>query len=97
MVVKAVRSELAHREDVRARTLAEARALARIDHPNVVHLRAVVVEDPNLYLVMQYVDGDGLDRIILQHSHRGTRFQLGEALGIFDRCAPALALDTARE
>ncbi len=67
VVVKAVRSELAHRDDVRARTLAEGRALAQIDHPNVVHLRAVAVEGPHLYLVMQYIDGESLDKIIGRH------------------------------
>ena len=44
IVVKAIRAEFAHDPEFRARTLAEGRALARIDHPNVVRLNAVVVE-----------------------------------------------------
>ena len=52
VVLKSVRSELAHRADVRARTLAEGRVLGQIDHPNVVHLKAVVVDDKSLWLVM---------------------------------------------
>jgi serine/threonine-protein kinase len=83
VVVKAVRSELAHRDDVRARTLAEGRALAQIDHPNVVHLRAVAVEGPNLFLVMQYIEGDSLDRMIATYNQRGERMPVEEALGIF--------------
>ncbi|MFT3768856.1 MAG: protein kinase [Minicystis sp.] len=87
VVVKAVRSELAHREDVRARTLAEGRALAQIDHPNVVHLRAIAVEGPALYLVMQYIDGESLDKIILGHKQRGDRMPVEEALAIFRQVA----------
>src|SRR6185295_2473943 len=83
VVVKAVRSELAHRDDVRARTLAEGRALAQIDHPNVVHLRAVAVEGPNLFLVMQYIEGDSLDKIISTYNQRSERMPVEEALGIF--------------
>jgi serine/threonine-protein kinase len=87
VVVKAVRSELAHRDDVRARTLAEGRALAQIDHPNVVHLRAVAVEGPHLYLVMQYIEGESLDRIIARHVQQGDPLPVDEALGIFRQVA----------
>ena len=87
VVVKAVRSELAHRDDVRARTLAEGRALAQIDHPNVVHLRAVAVEGTNLYLVMQYIDGESLDKIIQRHHDRGEKMPIAEALGLFRQIA----------
>ena len=87
VVVKAVRSELAHRDDVRARTLAEGRALAQIDHPNVVHLRAVAVEGPHLYLVMQYIEGESLDRIIARHVQQGEPMPVDVALGIFRQVA----------
>jgi serine/threonine-protein kinase len=87
VVVKAVRSELAHRDDVRARTLAEGRALAQIDHPNVVHLRAVAVEGPSLYLVMQYIEGESLDKLILRYQERGERMPVEEALAIFRQVA----------
>jgi serine/threonine-protein kinase len=87
VVVKAVRSELAHRDDVRARTLAEGRALAQIDHPNVVHLRAVAVEGTNLYLVMQYIDGESLDKIIARHVERREPMPIEEALAIFRQVA----------
>ena len=44
VVIKAIRSEFAHNAEFRARMLAEGRALARIDHPNVVRLNAIAVE-----------------------------------------------------
>ncbi len=64
VVLKSMRPELAHRADIRERTLAEGRALARIDHPHVVHLNAVVADKDGLWLVMQYIDGESLDATI---------------------------------
>lgn len=91
VVIKAVRAELAHREDVRARTLAEGRALAQIDHPNVVQLRAVAVEGPHLYLVMQYIEGESLDKIIAGHAERGERMPVDEALAVFRQVVSGVA------
>ncbi len=83
VVIKAIRTELSHRADVRQRTLSEGRALARIDHPNVVRLNAVVVEDNNLFLVMQYIEGESLDRTIFRHTKKNEKIPLGAALAIF--------------
>jgi eukaryotic-like serine/threonine-protein kinase len=91
VVVKAVRSELAHRADVRQRTLAEGRALAQIDHPNVVHLKAVVVDGPSLWLVMQYIDGESLDKTIAGYAARGERMPVDEALATLRQIASGLA------
>lgn len=83
VVLKAVRPELAHRQDIRERTLAEGRALGRIDHPNVVHLNAVVVQGPSLWLVMPFIDGESLDKTIKRHREQGTWMPLDEVLRIF--------------
>ena len=52
---------LARNESARARLLAEARALARISHPNVVAVYEVGVHRGDVYLVMELVDGVDLD------------------------------------
>jgi serine/threonine-protein kinase len=91
VVVKAIRSELAHRADVRQRTLAEGRALAQIDHPNVVHLKAVVVDGPSLWLVMQYIDGESLEKTIADYTARGERMPVSEALATLRQIAAGLA------
>jgi len=83
VVLKAVRTELAHRSDVRDRLLAEGKALARIDHPNVVRFNAVIVEGSALWLVMQFVDGESLDVTIERLAQQGARMHLGEALRLF--------------
>ncbi len=83
IVLKAVRPELIHRRDVRDRTLAEGRTLARIDHPNVVHLNAVVTDDTGLWLVMQYIEGESLDRTIKRYKADGENISFTFAIDIF--------------
>lgn len=83
VVVKAIRSEYAHREEFRNRILAEGRALARIDHQNVVRLNAVVVEPDGLFLVMQYIDGESLDKTISRYVAQQTPMPVPLVLKIF--------------
>jgi serine/threonine-protein kinase len=83
VVVKAIRAEFAHDPEFRARTLAEGRALARIDHPNVVRLNAVVVDPSALYLVMQFIDGEPLDAMIERYVTAHARVPIDLALSIF--------------
>jgi serine/threonine protein kinase len=42
------------------RLLAEARAIAKLEHPNVVRVYDVGVEEGRLFLIMQYVEGRAL-------------------------------------
>ena len=83
VVVKAIRAQFADRPEFRNRTLAEGRALARIDHANVVRLNAVVVEQAALYLVMQFIDGEPLDKMIERHVAARTPIPLEQVLPIF--------------
>ncbi len=48
--------------DTRARALREARALARVTHPNVVAVHEAAEADGDVFLVMQLVDGVALHR-----------------------------------
>jgi serine/threonine-protein kinase len=91
VVLKAVRSELAHREDVRERTLSEGRALARIDHPNVVRLNAVVAEGAMLWLVMQYIDGESLEAHLGRLNAAGQRMALPEVVRVFRQICLGIA------
>ncbi len=52
-------AEIDHNE-LRERALREARAAARITHPNVVTVHDVVVEDQNPWIVMALVDAESL-------------------------------------
>jgi serine/threonine-protein kinase len=83
VVLKAMRPELAHRADIRERTLAEGRALAQIDHPNVVHLNAVVSDGKSLWLVMQFIDGESLDKTLKRLRSEGKHMPFKDALALF--------------
>ncbi len=83
VVIKAVRPEFAHRKDIRDRTLAEGRALARIDHPNVVQLKTVVLERDELLLVMQYIEGESLEEVILRGVRERRPMRWDDAIRIF--------------
>jgi eukaryotic-like serine/threonine-protein kinase len=54
------------REDPRSleRLLAEARAIASLDHPNIVQAYSIDNEDECDYFVMEYVDGIDLQRLV---------------------------------
>src|SRR6516162_9637750 len=43
--------------------LDEARLAARVQHPNVVGVLDVVASDGELFLVMEYVHGEGLSKL----------------------------------
>lgn len=55
----------------RERTLREARATARIDHPNVVRVYDVVDEGERLWIVMELVAGRSLERILAEEGPLG--------------------------
>ncbi|MDQ3283403.1 MAG: protein kinase, partial [Acidobacteriota bacterium] len=57
VAVKLLPAETAQRDEWRQRMLREARAAARLDHPNVCSIYEAGVEDGAIYLVMQYLDG----------------------------------------
>lgn len=76
VAVKEIRMAGLDMEDVRTRrerTLREARATARIDHPNVVRVYDVVDEGDRLWIVMELVDGRSLEGILVEDGPVGLR------------------------
>ncbi|MFF4654828.1 serine/threonine-protein kinase [Streptomyces sp. NPDC001381] len=55
----------------RERTLREARATARIDHPNVVRVYDVVDEGERLWIVMELVPGRSLEQVMAEEGPLG--------------------------
>ncbi|WP_436845768.1 protein kinase domain-containing protein [Streptomyces tibetensis] len=69
VAVKEMRIDGLDAEDSRTRrerTLREARATARIDHPNVVRVYDVVDEGERLWIVMELVTGRSLERLLAE-------------------------------
>ena len=85
VAVKEMRIDGLDPEDTRTRrerTLREARATARIDHPNVVRVYDVVDEGERLWIVMELVAGRSLERILTDDGALGPRETARIGLGL---------------
>ncbi|GAA2663361.1 serine/threonine-protein kinase [Streptomyces vastus] len=70
VAVKELRLDAAGAEEIevrRERALREARASARIDHPNVVRVYDVAEENDRLWIVMELVEAPSLARTVVEH------------------------------
>ena len=67
VAIKTLPPELAAYAEVKTRFLEEARTLAKLEHPNIVHLINFAEDQGRLCLVMQYAEGetfeDQIDRL----------------------------------
>ncbi|MEU1518127.1 serine/threonine-protein kinase [Streptomyces sp. NPDC005811] len=85
VAVKEMRIDGLDHEDSRTRrerTLREARATARIDHPNVVRVYDVVDEGERLWIVMELVAGRSLERVVAEEGPLGPREAARIGLGL---------------
>ncbi|AKT43542.1 serine/threonine-protein kinase [Chondromyces crocatus] len=70
VAIKRLHPQHAQDPEFTAMFLDEARVAARIQHPNVVPTLDVVALDAELLLVMEYVQGESLARLIRAHRER---------------------------
>ncbi|HJL18403.1 MAG TPA: serine/threonine-protein kinase [Sandaracinaceae bacterium LLY-WYZ-13_1] len=82
VAIKLIHPDQVLRASARARFLEEARAMARVRHPNVVEIHAFGEIEGAPYFVMEYVPGADLERWLAQ---RGGRPTLGEAWNVLDQ------------
>jgi serine/threonine protein kinase/Flp pilus assembly protein TadD len=66
----------------------EARAIARLQHPNIVQIHEIGDDDGRPFLCMEYVDGPGLDRLLSRWNEQGS-------LGVTPQAAARLAESVA--
>src|SRR5215471_6055505 len=64
VAIKRLHPQFAKEPDFVAMFLDEARLAARIRHPNVVPTLDVVALDGELFLVMEYIQGESLSRLL---------------------------------
>jgi serine/threonine protein kinase len=68
VALKVLPPDLAAYSQVKSRFLEEAKALAQLDHPNIVHLYNFGQENGSFVLAMQYVHGQTWERLILEQT-----------------------------
>jgi serine/threonine-protein kinase len=93
VALKVLHAHLAGDPLIRERFLREGRALARVRHPNIVHVYDAGEAGALAYLAMELVEGRPLDAILRE---RGP-LPLAEVLTITDQIAGALAAVHARQ
>jgi YVTN family beta-propeller protein len=91
VALKVIASDLAEDRRFRERFLRESRIAASLDHPHVVPIFKAGEEDGALFLVMRYVDGTDLARLIADEGALDPR----RAISLLEQIAEAL--DAAHE
>ncbi|MFN7989003.1 MAG: protein kinase [Thermoanaerobaculia bacterium] len=89
VALKVVTEELSGDPDAVARFRREAQAIARLNHPGIVQVHDIEEVDGRLFLVMEWVDGESLDRWLAQPLPLGRALEIGAEI--------ADALDAAHE
>lgn len=64
VAIKALPDKFISNAEIRARFIREAKIQAKISHPNIVKIHNFFEEDGNYYIVMEYVEGETLEKII---------------------------------
>jgi serine/threonine protein kinase len=73
VAIKRLHPQFAQDPEFVSMFLDEARVVARIRHPNVVPTLDVVAVEGELFIVMEYVQGESLSRLIKTSSSQGSR------------------------
>ncbi|HCT65005.1 MAG TPA: hypothetical protein DIC60_07075 [Lachnospiraceae bacterium] len=87
VTVKVLREEFVGDEDFKARFKTEAKAAAKLSHPNIVNVYDVGEDNGIQYIVMEYVHGDTLKQVIVNSAP----FDTVVTLSIAVQMASALA------
>lgn len=82
VAIKRLHPEHARDPEFVAMFLDEARLAARIRHPNVVPIVDVVALSGQLFLVMEYIQGESLSRLLRAAQSRGQRVPLSIGLTV---------------
>ena len=86
VAIKVLPPEMAKSREFVKRFFKEAEMASKLDHPNIVKVLDFGDEDGLLYIVMQYVEGETLERIL----HARGKLSLQEAFSIALQILPAL-------
>lgn len=88
VALKMLRPEYKSDDDFIDKFRQEARAVARLSHPNVVSIYDIVVDEERIYLVMEIVEGKTLKDIIKERN----KLSIAESLEIARKIAAALSV-----
>jgi serine/threonine-protein kinase len=84
VALKILPPDLAAYAHLKSRFVEEARALAQLDHPGIVHLYNFGQEDDSFVLAMQFVQGRTWERMIVEQGRLDWRTSVGIAIEVLD-------------
>ncbi len=64
VAIKFLPRQIAASEEERARFKIEAQAAAALNHPNIAHVYAIEEVDDEMFIVMEYIEGQELREIV---------------------------------
>ena len=67
VLVKSIHPQFARESDLRARFEREARAIARLSHPNVVQIYDLKASGDELSIILEFVEGMSLGKLLKDH------------------------------
>jgi serine/threonine-protein kinase len=67
VAIKVLKKKYSRHQDFRNQFRQEAKSAANLSHPNIVTVHDFGLDDENLYIVMEYVPGEDLKRLIINH------------------------------
>jgi serine/threonine-protein kinase len=82
VAIKSLHAQYAKDPDFLAMFLDEARLSGRIQHPNVVRVLDVISSENELHLVMEYIEGESLSKLVRLLHARGERLPLAISVAI---------------
>ena len=82
IAIKSLHAQFAKDPDFLAMFLDEARLSGRIQHPNVVRVLDVISSENELHLVMEYIEGESLSKLVRLLHARGERVPVAISLAI---------------
>lgn len=88
VAVKALAPELTQQPEFKERFFVEAKTQARLQHPNIVGVYDLIEDGGEFFIVMELVDGQGLEERLKASAGQGLDLQ--EAFAIFSQMLTAL-------
>ncbi|HEB62707.1 MAG TPA: serine/threonine protein kinase, partial [Bacteroidetes bacterium] len=67
IAIKMLHSELLYKKDILERFKAEAKTLAKLNHPNIAILFNLIESSGNYFMIMEYVDGNSLEKLLIEN------------------------------
>lgn len=95
VAIKIMHAHFARLPNFQERFLQEARTAARMDHPSIVQVYDFGTDRSLLYIVMKFIPGDNLEKILRDLRTKKQWILLNEAIHLIQQIA--LALDYAHE